>query len=38
LKLGLNPTDFDLADEFEDDDLEKEVQLEDDADLLAYQR
>ena len=39
LKLGLNPMNFDLEDEFdEDDDLGKEVLLEDDADLLAYQR
>jgi hypothetical protein len=30
--------DFDLNDEFEEDDLDKEVQLEDDADLLDYQR
>ena len=38
LKLGLNPMDFDLNDEFDEDDLDKEVQLEDDADLLDYQR
>ena len=38
LKLGLNPMDFDLNEEFEEDDLEKEIQLEDDQDLLAYQR
>ena len=39
LKLGLNPMNFDLDDDFdEDDDLEKEVHLEDDHDLLAYQR
>ena len=38
LKLGLNPMDFDLNEDFEEDDLEKEIQLEDDQDLLAYQR
>ena len=36
--MGLNPMDFDLNDDFEEDDLDKEVQLEDDADLLDYQR
>ena len=30
LKLGLNPTDFDLNDDFDDDDLDKVVEHEDD--------
>ncbi len=38
LKLGLNPTDFDLNDDFDDDDLDKVVEHEDDQELLDYQR
>ncbi len=38
LKLGLNPTDFDLNDDFDDDDLDKIVEHEDDLELLEYQR
>ena len=38
LKLGLNPTDFDLNDDFDDDDLDKVVEHEDDQELLEYQR